>query len=259
MASQLIIQAMDRVPIVSPGDNLQQLIETSLINNQVCLQNGDILVLAQKIVSKSEGCLIDLNQVEPSLEALALAKKVDKDPRLVDVILSQSKALIRQVKGVLITQHIRGWVMANAGIDASNVHSKEGQENVLLLPKNPDHSCKVLRDGLYQSLGVKVAVIINDSFGRPWRLGTTGVAIGAAGLPSLWDRRGDVDLFGRKLLTSQQAVADEIAGAASLLQGQADEGRPIVLVRGLTFPANTEPDNCPASALVRDVSEDLFR
>jgi coenzyme F420-0:L-glutamate ligase/coenzyme F420-1:gamma-L-glutamate ligase len=116
-----------------------------------------------------------------------------------------------------------------------------------------------LRDGLYQSLGVKVAVIINDSFGRPWRLGTTGVAIGAAGLPSLWDRRGDLDLFGRELLTSQQAVADEIAGAASLLQGQADEGRPIVLVRGLTFAANTEPENCPAADLVRDVSEDLFR
>ena len=245
--------------MVSPGDNLQQILETALIDNQVCLQNGDILVLAQKIVSKAEGCLMDLNKVEPSSEALAVAKKVDKDPRLVDIILSQSQSLIRQGKGGLITQHIRGWVMANAGIDASNVYSKEGQENVLLLPKDPDFSCNVLRDGLYQSLGVNIAVVINDSFGRPWRLGTTGVAIGAAGLPSLWDRRGDLDLFGRELLTSQQAVADEIAGAASLLQGQGNEGRPIVLVRGLTFPAKTEPENCPAAALVRDISEDLFR
>jgi len=259
VASQLIIQAMEGVPMVLPGDNLQQILETTLVDNKVCLQNGDILVLAQKIVSKAEGCLVDLNQVEPSSEALAVAIKVDKDPRLVHIILSQSQALIRQVKGVLITQHIRGWVMANAGIDASNVHSKQGQENVLLLPKDPDSSCNALRDGLHESLGVKVAVVINDSFGRPWRLGTTGVAIGAAGLPSLWDRRGDLDLFGRELLTSQQAVADEIAGAASLLQGQGDEGRPIVLIRGLTFPNTTELDNCPAASLVRDISEDLFR
>jgi coenzyme F420-0:L-glutamate ligase / coenzyme F420-1:gamma-L-glutamate ligase len=259
VVSQLIIQAMEGVPMVAFGDDLQQIVETALADNHVSLQNGDILVLAQKIVSKSEGCLVDLNQVKPSAEAQAVAKKVDKDPRLVEVILSQSQALIRQVKGVLITQHLRGWVMANSGIDASNVNSEHGQDNILLLPKDPDSSCEILRNGLYKSLGVDVAVVINDSFGRPWRLGTTGVAIGAAGLPSLWDRRGDLDLFGRKLLTSQQAVADEIAGAASLLQGQADEGRPIVLIRGLTFPFKDQPEHCPASDLVRDIKEDLFR
>jgi len=259
VVSQLIIQAMEGMPMVSPGDDLQQIVETALANNKVSLKDGDVLVLAQKIVSKAEGCLVDLNQIEPSADAQSVAQQVDKDPRLVDVILSQSQAVIRQVKGVLITQHLRGWVMANAGIDASNVNSEQGQDNVLLLPKDPDASCKTLRDGLYKNLGVQVAVVINDSFGRPWRLGTTGVAIGAAGLPSLWDRRGDLDLFGRELLTSQQAVADEIAGAASLLQGQADEGLPIVLIRGLTFQSKIQPEHCTAATLVRDINEDLFR
>lgn len=241
------------------GNDLCDLITDGLAREQINLTSGDIIVVAQKIVSKSEGRTVDINSVIPGDRALALGEETQKDPRIVELILSESKSIIRRKLGVLITEHKRGWIMANAGIDASNVASDEGKENVLLLPIDPEKSAANLRAALMQRHGCDIAVVISDSFGRPWRLGTTGVAIGAAGLPSLWDRRGEVDLFGRELLVTQQAIADEVATAASLLQGQTSEGRPVVHMRGLDFSGHSSAIHRPASDLIRDVTEDMFR
>lgn len=259
MTDQLNLYAIRGVPMVAPGDNLSATIRDALVINNLVLKDGDILVLAQKIVSKSEDRIVDLNDVKPGQKALDLAAIVDKDPRLVELILAESRCVIRQAPGVLITEHHNGWIMANAGIDASNVLSDDGEDNVLLLPRNPDQVCSKIRDQLSKNPGFKVGVIINDSFGRPWRMGTTGIALGAAGLPSLFDRRGERDLFGRELMTSQQAIADELAAAASLLQGQASEARPIVLIRGLDLKTSGTTQANPASDLIRNTNEDLFR
>ncbi|MDA4848767.1 coenzyme F420-0:L-glutamate ligase [Hoeflea poritis] len=259
MTTALTIKALDKVPMIGPGDDLATIIVDALADNDLTVENGDVLVLAQKIVSKSEGRLLDLNTVLPSKRAEEIAHATDKDPRLVEAILAESKSVLRRVPGVLITEHLRGWIMANAGIDASNVASSDGEDNVLLLPLDPDKSCEDLCEQLYVRTRKEVGVLINDSFGRPWRLGTTGVALGAAGLPSLWDRRGEKDMFGRELQVSQQAVADELAAAASLVQGQGAEGRPIALIRGLEFGANENAPSRPAADLIRDISEDLFR
>lgn len=257
MSDALAIHALKGIPMIAKGDDLAQIVGDALGQTGMVLMDGDVLVLAQKIVSKSEGRTVDLCAVTPNDEAIELAAAADKDPRIVELILGESVSIIRQIRGVIITEHRNGWIMANAGIDASNVASSEAEENVLLLPENPDESCEKLRDSLMKSYGAQIGVIISDSFGRPWRLGTTAVAIGAAGVPSLWDRRGDLDLFGRELVVSQQAVADELANAASLLQGQAAEGRPIVLIRGFE-PVGSAPIR-PAADLIRDPAEDLFR
>jgi coenzyme F420-0:L-glutamate ligase/coenzyme F420-1:gamma-L-glutamate ligase len=256
---QITITALESIPLISEGDDLGNLISAALSSGGMTLADGDILVVAQKIVSKAEGRTVDLNTVSPGPEALALAEEVQKDPRVVELILSESKSVIRKKTGVLIVEHNRGWIMANAGIDASNVASGNGQENVLLLPLDPEDSAAHLRQSLMQRHGVDIGVVISDSFGRPWRLGTAGVAIGAAGLPSLWDRRGETDLFGRELVVTQQAIADEVATAAALLQGQGGEGRPVVLLRGIDFSGHPSAVHRPASDLIRDASEDMFR
>ena len=214
-----------------------------------------MLVIAQKIVSKAEGRIVDLATIEPSARARALAAEVDKDPRLVQVILSESVRVVRARRGVLIVEHRLGFVLANAGVDQSNVAHAGGSERVLLLPENPDRSAERLRRGLAALTGIDVAVVINDSFGRPWRQGTAGVAVGVAGLPALIDLRGRPDLFGRRLEVSVIGFADEVAAAASLLMGQADEGLPAVLVRGLSWSA---PESTAAS-IIRSPNEDLFR
>ena len=217
------------------------------------VRDGDILVIAQKIVSKAEGRIINLNDVVPSPRASALAKKVDKDPRLVEIILSESSEVIRYRKGVLIVAHRLGFVMANAGIDRSN--SGEDDELVILLPLDPDGSAAALKAKIDNDCRVNVGVIINDSFGRAWRNGIVGVALGAAGVPSLRNMVGIPDLFGRKMQVTEVAVADEIAAAASLLMGQAAEGLPAVHIRG--FVCNAPP--LPAAALLRRKELDLFR
>ena len=259
MNGSLSIEALDQIPLIEAGDDLVAIIINGLESTGLELQAGDVLVLAQKIVSKAEGRLVDLASVEPSPEALAVAEKTAKDPRLVELILRESLSIVRQVPGVLLTEHAHGWIMANAGIDASNVCSGADDDRVLLLPADPDQTCAAIRVEIGKRLGVDVGVLINDSFGRPWRLGTTGVALGAAGIPSLWDQRGEKDLFGREMQVSQQAVADELAAAASLLQGQGAEGRPIVVVRGFgSIPAATA-EQVPAATLIRPKAEDLFR
>jgi coenzyme F420-0:L-glutamate ligase/coenzyme F420-1:gamma-L-glutamate ligase len=241
--------AVPGLPMVKAGDDLAALIRDRL-TGELALRKGDVLVLAQKIVSKAEGRLVEIATVKPSQRAIDLAAEVQKDPRLVELILSESVRVVRSRPNVLIVEHRLGFVMANAGIDQSNVAPQDGVERALLLPKDPDASAEALR----AKLGATALMII-DSFGRPWRRGTTGVAIGSAGLPAMLDLRGNPDLFGRTLMVTISAFADELAAAASLVMGQADEAQPVVLVRGLSWklPATN------AAELVRPPTEDLFR
>jgi len=254
MTKRLEILAPEGFPLVKPGDNLPRLTLKSLSAEGISLQNGDVLVFAQKIISKSENRFVDLDHAEPSSNALELAQKCDKDPRLVQLILDESSEVLRCVPGVIIVRHKLGFVMANAGIDHSNISAGPGGERVLLLPENPDQSARQIRQELERMTGLELAVIINDSFGRPWRLGTTGVCIGCDGIVSLLDQRGESDLFGQELVVTQVAVGDELATAASVLMGQAGEARPLVILRGLEFPR--EP--APACTLIRPGGEDLF-
>jgi coenzyme F420-0:L-glutamate ligase/coenzyme F420-1:gamma-L-glutamate ligase len=249
------IFAVPGIPPVRKDDDLVALIDEGLARGDIVPRGGDVFVLTQKIVSKAEGRMVDLATVEPSAEALELAGEVQKDPRLVELILSESARVVRARRGVLIVEHRLGFVMANAGIDQSNLAPPDDPERALLLPIDPDGSAAILRSRLSETFGVPVAVIISDSFGRAWRRGICGVAIGAAGLPSLMDLRGSPDLFGRGLQVSITGHADEIAAAASLVMGQGAEGQPVVIVRGLTWRG---PDN-PASELVRPAEEDMFR
>lgn len=215
---------------------------------------GELLVVTQKIVSKAEGRMVALDSVTPGERARDLAQRTDKDPRFVELVLSESAEVIRAVRGVLITRHKLGLVMANAGIDASNI-GPGGADRVLLLPADPDASAVRLRRRLQECLGVRLGVVLSDSFGRPWRNGVTNVAIGAAGIPALHDRRGSKDRDGRELKVTQVAYGDLIASAAGLVMGEAEESVPAALVRGLKLPAQ----DVPAKSLVRNLDEDLFR
>jgi coenzyme F420-0:L-glutamate ligase/coenzyme F420-1:gamma-L-glutamate ligase len=253
--ARLELIALPGVPVIAEGDDLGVLALEALARSDVHLQEQDVLVVAQKIVSKAEGRMVELRAVAPSPRAAELAREVNKDPRLVELILSETQRIVRSGPDVLIVQHRLGFVSANAGVDQSNVGPQDGIERALLLPRDPDASAERLRATLMGRLGVNIGVVINDSFGRPWRLGTAGVAIGVAGLPALKDLRGRPDLLGRTLRVSVSAFADEIAAAASLLMGQGDEGRPMVVVRGLDWH---EPAR-PAGTLLRPADEDLFR
>ena len=260
-SGQLSISALPGIPLVNPGDDIASIICDGLLRCGITLQDGDILVLAQKIVSKSEDRYAALDSVTPSPDTIELAKEVGKDSRLVELILSESRGVVRKRKGVLIVEHNLGIVMANAGIDSSNVEPLGGEteddakQQVLLLPKDPDGSCQFLRDSLREKTGADVAVIINDSVGRAWRNGTVGMAIGTAGIDALLDLNGRHDLFDRPLQATQVGLADELAAAASIVMGQADEGRPAVHIRGYTV--QTGQGN--AQDLIRAQEQDLFR
>jgi len=243
------------VPLIQPGADLVSLICDLTQGHGRALRDDDVLVLAQKIVSKAEGRYVDLATVRPGERARELSIQVGKDARLVEVILSESRKVLRHRPGALIVEHKLGFVLANAGVDQSNVDPQRGSKPVLLLPEDPDRSARLLHEGLRLKLGKNVAVVINDSVGRAWRLGTVGVALGAAGLPALSDLRGRPDLYGRALQVSEIGFADEIAAAASLLMGQADEATPMIVVRGLTWSA--QPSS--AAQLLRHPREDLFR
>ena len=255
MTREVTLTALSGIKLVEPGDDLGAITVAGLRDNGLVPKKGDVLVVAQKIVSKAEGRYVDVTTVQPSERAVALAAEVDKDPRFVEVVLSEAKRVVRHRPGLLIVEHCLGFVMANAGIDHSNVAPQDGGERVLLLPKDPDGSATALRQHLMEIFGVGIGVIVSDSFGRPWRKGTVGVALGAAGLPAFVDLRGRPDLFGRELLVTETGFADEIAAAAGLLMGQADEAMPMVLVRGLAWSA---PD-LPVAALIRPAEHDLFR
>ena len=255
MVGQINIIALEGVPLVHPGDDLVEIIINALTLSNECLKNDDVLVVAQKIISKAEGRIVALDSVSPSERAEKLAIELGKDPRQIELVLQESREIVRSKPGVVIVEQNLGLVMANAGIDRSNVVQQSEQEYVLLLPVDPDASSNRLREKINKRLGVKVGIIINDSIGRAWRIGTTGHAIGVAGLPAVIDLRGEKDMFGKELLVSEQAVADELASAASLLQGQASEAVPIVVVRG--FKSNAT--NQTAKALIRERDMDMFR
>ena len=249
------LTAIPDIPMVRPRDDLAALLIRACERNALAPADGDILVVAQKIVSKAEGRYVDLATVQPSARAQSLAAEVGKDPRLVEVILRESKRVVRHRPGVLIVEHRLGFVLANAGVDRSNIDPHAGRDPVLLLPHDPDGSAANLLARFAVHFRKTLAVVIIDSWGRAWRRGTVGVALGCAGIPALLDLRGRPDLFGNELRVTQTGFADEIAGAASLLMGQADEGMPAVLVGGLAWSGSA----APAAALIRSPDEDLFR
>lgn len=248
------IHPLTDVGEVLPGDDLAEILSHALKIGDFVPCAHDVLVVTQKIVSKSENRFVDLATIEPGPEARKLADVVRKDPRFVEVVLSESVAVVRAVPNVLITRHRSGFVMANAGIDRSNVGPKKG-EVVLLLPANSDVSAAHLREALATRFASAPAVVISDSFGRPWRYGVVNVALGAAGLPSLIDKRGQPDREGRSLEVTQVALADMAATAAGLATGEGSEGIPAALIRGLAW---TAPDT-DASSLIRPLEEDLFQ
>jgi coenzyme F420-0:L-glutamate ligase/coenzyme F420-1:gamma-L-glutamate ligase len=252
-AAEISVAALAGIPRVQPGDDIADIILQALACSGMALRRGDIVVIAQKIVSKAEGRMVDLRSVTPSARATELAAEVGKDPRLVELILRESTEVVRHRKGVLVVAHHNGTVLANAGIDASNVTGDD--HHVLLLPQDCDRSCREIRTRIAKATGIAPGVIIIDSLGRAWRNGTVGVALGAAGLPVLLDLRGAPDLFGRELRSTEVGIADEIAAGASLLMGQADEGTPVALLRGLRLP---EGDGSAAD-LHRARKLDLFR
>lgn len=250
----LTLTALPGIGEVAPGDDLAAFLGAAIgrlaLPPDRAARGTDVLVVAQKVVSKAEGRYRSLERVTPSARAAELAALTGKDPRLVELVLSESTAVLRAVPNVLIVRHRLGYVMANAGIDRSNVG---GTDRVLLLPYDPDASAAALRRSLL-ARGFDVGVIISDSFGRPWRRGVTNVALGAAGVPALLDRRGQSDRAGRRLQVTEVALADQLAAAAGLLMGEAAEGLPAVLASGLGWVAPASP----ASRLIRPLAEDLF-
>lgn len=248
----LTVTALPGIPLIQAGDDLATVILDALARAELTLHDGDALVVTSKIISKAEGRSVRLSEVQPSDEAVRLAEATRKDPRMVELVLGESQSVSRQGPGVLVVRHRLGFVSANAGIDQSNV----GDDDVaLLLPLSPDDSAAALRARFREQTGADVGIVISDSHGRPFRVGNAGVAIGVAGMPATLDLRGRPDLFGRLLQISVMAYADMVASAANLLTGEADEGRPVVHLRGLNFP----PQDGHASDLNRPLENDLYR
>jgi coenzyme F420-0:L-glutamate ligase/coenzyme F420-1:gamma-L-glutamate ligase len=253
----LTLTPLRGIPLVSPGDSLVDLISRALAQNALVLQDGDIVVLAQKIVSKAENRFVNLTTVTPSHEAEELAEKTQKDARFLELVLSESKSILRTRPGTIIAEHKQGFVCANAGIDHSNVQSLWGnaEDWVLLLPEDADRSAREIQAGLEAQYHVQVGVLIIDSHGRAWRMGAVGTAIGLAGLPGLVDLRGKADMFGYELRVTQVGAADELGAAASLLMGQAAEATPVVHVRGFPYPLRQGS----VQELIRPKEMDMFR
>lgn len=255
MSRRMLLTALAGLPSIKRGDDLPALIIAAMAREGIAAEDGDILVLAQKIVSKAEGRQVWLRDVTPGPRAIAMAAETNKDPRVVELILQESKAVLRCQFSVIVVEHKSGLVMANAGIDASNVDDAPEDESVLLLPEDADASAAKLRAALRDKLGRDIGIVINDSFGRAWRNGTIGTAIGLSGPPGLWDMRGLPDRNGRLLRHTEVAIADELAGAASLVMGQGAEGLPVVHVRGFPLPFR----DSGLRELLRDASHDMFR
>ena len=251
--SQLTFTTLPGIPMIETGDDLTTILLKSLADDGIRLEDGDILVLAQKIVSKAEGRWVDLETVSPGEEAQKLAAETEKDPRLVEMILRESNQVVRKRHGLIVVEHKLGFICANAGIDHSNVRG-EG-EWVLLLPEDPDGSAEKLRSEIALKTGAEIGVLIIDSHGRAWRNGTVGITIGLSGLPGVVNRVGDMDLFGYELKATEIGVADELAAGASLLMGQVDEGTPVIHVRGFPYPLR----EAKLRELLRERERDMFR
>lgn len=253
--TQLTLTALPNIPLVQRGDDLAALVLRGLADARIALADDDVLVLAQKIVSKAEGRMVRLREVTPSPRARELAHATGKDARFCEVVLWDTREIVRVRHELIIVETHQGWVCANAGIDRSNVAPRDEDDWVLRLPEDADRSAENLRAHLREATGRNVGIVINDTHGRAWRNGAVGVAIGVAGLPALEDMRGQSDLFGYQLHATIVGLADQVAAAASLAQGQADEGRPIVHARGIPHSARVQP----ARAIVRAKEFDLFR
>ena len=253
----LTLTPLSGIPLIRPGDDLAEIILRSLAAANIDLADGDVLVLAQKIVSKAEGRMVNLSQILPSPAAIDLARDVEKDPRLVELVLQESNLVLRKRPGTIIVEHRLGFVCANAGIDHSNVHGEAGapEDWVLLLPKDADASAQAIRQRLETASGARLGVLIIDSHGRAWRIGTVGTTIGLAGMPGVADLRGMPDLFDYHLQITQVGVADELAAAASLVMGQAAEGTPVIHVRGFPYPLR----EASLGEILRPHEQDLFR
>jgi coenzyme F420-0:L-glutamate ligase/coenzyme F420-1:gamma-L-glutamate ligase len=253
----LTLTPLKEIPMIQPGDSLVEILNAALPKNGLALQDGDILVLAQKIVSKAEGRFVNLTTVTPSAQAVELAAQTEKDPRFIELVLRESNAILRMRPGTIVVEHKHGFVCANAGIDHSNVQGLWGNSEdwVLLLPEDSDRSAQQIRAQLETLHKVKIGVLIIDSHGRAWRMGTVGLAIGLAGMPGLVDLRGQTDLLGYHLKVTQVATADELGAAASLIMGQAAEATPVIHVRGFPYPL------CEGSLqeLIRPKNLDMFR
>lgn len=257
-ASRLELMAVPGIPLIEPGDDLGTLLREALERAGISLTDHDVVVVTSKVVSRAEGRFIDLASIVPSEQALTLASQTGKDPRMVELILRDSTHLSRIAPGVLVVRHRLGFITANASIDCSNARPAQAAPEsgpwALILPEAPDASARQLRASLSQAFGVQIGVIITDSLSRAFRVGTVGAAIGVSGLPALWDQRGEVDLYGRTLETTITALADQVAAAADLVAGQAAEARPVIVVRGLRFPASEQS----SSALYRLKDQDLY-
>ena len=247
------IIGIEGLPVIKTGDNLAELICEAVRKMGIEILDGDILVVTHKIVSNSEGNVVNLDQVVPSEFARNIALQTGKDPALVEIVLQESKEIRRLAEGVLITQTKHGWVCANSGVDKSNVR---GERFVVTLPKDPDESARRIREKIRELTHRTVAVVISDSHGRPARMGEINVAIGVSGIKPIRDRRGEKDLFGRVLRVKQTAIADEVSSAAELVIGQADEGIPVAIVRGVTY---SKSEDSKANELVRPKEKDLFK
>jgi coenzyme F420-0:L-glutamate ligase/coenzyme F420-1:gamma-L-glutamate ligase len=252
---QITLTALPNIPLIQRGDDLAAIVLRGLRDADLELHDDDVLVLAQKIVSKSEGRMVRLRDVTPSPRAIELAKQSNKDARFCEVVLWDTREIVRVRDGLIIVETKHGWVCANAGVDKSNVAPHDENEWVLRLPENADESAHRLREQLRVLTSRDIGVIVNDSHGRAWRNGAVGVAIGVAGMPAIEDLRGHSDLFGYQLQVTTVGIADQIAAAASLLQGQANEGRPIIHVRGV--PMNRREGS--AKEIARAKAHDLFR
>jgi coenzyme F420-0:L-glutamate ligase/coenzyme F420-1:gamma-L-glutamate ligase len=254
VASELNLTAIRNIPEINPGDDLSQIINGCLTHQNISLKDKDVLIIAQKIISKSENRFIDLKTVDPSEKAKEVSKKTDKDPRLVELILQESCEIIRAEKGILVVEHKLGHILANAGIDRSNTARPDNE--VLLLPIDPDKSARKIKQYFEDLYQIKIGVLITDSIGRAWRLGTTGHALGSSGLKTLIDlRNNEFDRDGRLLQTTIIGVADQIASASTLLMGESSEGTPAVIMRGLDLCDYSDT----VKNLIRPVEEDLFR
>jgi len=253
----LCLTPLTDVPHIKSGDDLAEITLSRLKSLDIELQDGDVLVFAQKVVSKAENRWVNLSSVIPSAFSSEVAEQSGKDPRLIELMLGESKKILRMRPGTIIVEHRLGFICANAGIDHSNVSglSSETDEWVLLLPRDPDGSAQKLRAKFEDASGVSIGVIIIDSHGRAWRLGTVGITIGSAGVPGLVNLRGQPDLFGRELLSTEVGAADELAAAASLIMGQADEGTPIVHVKGFPYKLR----DTRTREVFRPIDQDLFR
>lgn len=255
---RLELRALPGLPLVAPGDDLAAMIQAGLARAGITLQDGDVLAVTSKILSRAEGRFVDLGTVEVSPRAAEVAAKTGKEPRLVELILRESAAVSRQAPNTLIVRHRLGFISANASIDCSNAvpvgAAPDSGPWALLLPTDPDGYAERIRQALQAMSGARIGIVITDSLGRPFRYGTVGAAIGVAGVPALWDRRGEPDLYGRKLETTLTALADQVAAAADLVAGQAAEKRPVIHVRGLRFPVGEHH----ADELYRRPAEDLY-